>query len=200
VTEQIEVWKPVVGWEGFYSVSELGRVRSERRKVVRTDGKRYTVSERIIQPTVDRKGYERIYLRRPGESRNASVHRLVAEAFIGPLPPGMQTRHGPGGKRDNRVVNLCYGTPLENAADLERDGTKWQGGKHHNAKLTDKDVLEIRDARGRASTRDLARKYGVNKAGISRIQCREPWAHVPEATSAANSSSRWLRQEVQRND
>ena len=61
-------------------------------------------------------------LYKDGKARQRPVHSLVAEAFIGPCPPGQEVRHGPGGSLDNRLVNLSYGTRAENIADQYRDG------------------------------------------------------------------------------
>ena len=54
--------------------------------------------------------------------RNALVHALVAEAFLGPRPEGQQVRHVNTDSRDNRATNLAYGTHLDNAQDAVRHG------------------------------------------------------------------------------
>jgi hypothetical protein len=59
------------------------------------------------------------------------VHKLIALAFLGPRPRGMQVAHGPNGPLDNSVGNLAYKTPAQNKADELRDGTRYQGDRHH---------------------------------------------------------------------
>lgn len=93
----IEEWRPVVGFEGLYEVSNLGRLRGARRKG--TDG-------RISRPC----GYVRIRLYRDGVGYAVKVHRLVLEAFVGPCPSEMEGCHNNGKPDDNRVTNLRWDT------------------------------------------------------------------------------------------
>lgn len=79
----VEKWQAIPDWSGFYSVSSLGRVRSEARIVERSDGKRQPIPERILRPTVcgKRLQYERVTLARDGKTHFRYVHRLIAEVF-----------------------------------------------------------------------------------------------------------------------
>jgi hypothetical protein len=97
---------PIAGYPG-YGVDFEGRIWSSRRK---------TVSQ--LRPTPNREGYEVIHLNR----HSFLVHRLVMTTFVGPRPPGQETRHLNGDKTDNRLVNLCYGTSQENTDDERRLG------------------------------------------------------------------------------
>lgn len=173
-----EVWRPVVGWEGFYSVSNLGRVRSEKRIVTRRDKSTYLVNEKTLSLKANSRGYYYVTLRKPARILNVAVHRIVAEAFFGPLPLGMVTRHGIGGKLDNSVINLAYGTKLENAADKIRDGTHLTGERHPRSKLTEASVSDIRAARNSVSQRELAKKYDIDKATVYKIQKNKIWTHA----------------------
>jgi hypothetical protein len=116
-----EVWLPVVGYEGYYEVSDLGRVRSLRRR-----GTEETIMSTRVEP---HRGYSAIDLRRNNRRKRFFVHRLVAEAFLGPKPPGMQTRHLNDMKGDNRLLNLEYGTPSENQMDAVANGVHGQSSK-----------------------------------------------------------------------
>ena len=121
------MWLPIPGYEGSYSVSDVGRVRSEARIVATPRGPR-PIAERILKPGLGGGGYYySVNLRREGASKSHLLHRLVAMAFIGPLPEGMQTRHVDGNPMNNVPSNLAYGTPGENALDKVRHG------RHHNA-------------------------------------------------------------------
>lgn len=118
-----EEWRPVVGYEGLYEVSSLGRVRGVDRKVPRS-GHALTVRGRIMRPHPNSRGHYLIVdLTYAGQRRTRLVHRLVGEAFFGPLPHGLQTRHLNGNSFDNRLVNLRYGTRLENVQDAIAHGT-----------------------------------------------------------------------------
>jgi hypothetical protein len=130
-----------------------------------------------------RYAYVRVTLRVPGTPRNAhlDVHRLVLEAFIGPCPAGMECRHLDGDLANNRLENLCWGTPVENAADITRHGRRYRptGSLNNRARLTEADVCFIRKlwAEGQ-SFRTLARRFGVKPYTISRAARGESWTHV----------------------
>lgn len=99
-----EDWRPVVRFEGKYDVSDHGRVWSHRR-------------QRMLALTETPLGYVVVCLSQPPARLTRKVHRLVLEAFVGPCPEGMETRHLDGDRRHNQLTNLMWGTPLENGAD-----------------------------------------------------------------------------------
>jgi DNA-binding transcriptional regulator YiaG len=104
------------------------------------------------------------------------VHRLVLEAFVGPCPEGMEARHLDGDKRNNRLENLCWGTPKENASDRERHGTHPRGESSPVAKLTAADVEAIRRLKAEGvSLGELSRRYGVSHIHVRRIVRGESW-------------------------
>lgn len=165
-----EVWLPVVGWEGLYEVSDLGRVRSLPRRVTFKDGRSRSVRGGLLTPTAGGYGYSQVSLSRDDGGRSFRIHCLVAEAFIGPRPPGMQVLHGREGLRVNTVGNLRYGSPKENMADKHRDGTVNSGGRNGSAKLTAEQVLEARrlSASGQlGSQKRLAAEWGVSQPALS---------------------------------
>lgn len=118
-----EEWRAVVGYEGAYEVSNLGRVRSCTRTVRHPMKGRVVVLGRLMSPTVGKNGYWKVGLSREGKRRTMNVHVLVLTAFVGPRPPGMEACHGPSGCLDNSVENLRWDTPSENRYDSVRDGT-----------------------------------------------------------------------------
>ena len=88
--DDVEVWKPVVGWEGLYTVSSLGRVKSfcdHGRWKTGPEGRLLTINYNIDN------GYAYVRLSRNGTSTPRTVHSLVLEAFVGPCPEGMECRH-----------------------------------------------------------------------------------------------------------
>src|SRR5512139_228904 len=121
----IEEWRPVVGFPG-YEVSSHGRVRSLDRTVVRSDGIPQRVKSCVLRPTPTSEGYLRVGLRHDGTERKKGVHVLVATAFHGPCPDGLECRHLNGDPADNRPDNLLWGTPSENTLDRVRHGTHSQ--------------------------------------------------------------------------
>lgn len=129
----VEQWRPVVGFEGLYSVSDQGRVRSEPRFVARKDGRKQPIPGRIKKAPVDGKGYPRVALYGPAFPKGAhrTVHSLVMEAFIGPCPDGMEICHNDGDRLNARLSNLRYGTRSENHLDKRVHGTHNNGKKTH---------------------------------------------------------------------
>lgn len=124
----VERWRPVVGFEGLYEVSDMGRVRSLDRTVWR-DGPSYRRAHQLayrgrqVALQQQKKGYVGLVLWKDGRGRSRRVHQLVLEAFVGPCPEGMEALHGTGVRHDNCLINLRWGTPVENAADRVRHGT-----------------------------------------------------------------------------
>lgn len=118
-----EVWRPVVGYEGAYEVSNLGRVRSLDRWIERVTGARQRLRGRILSIQFDGR-YESVRLKLGGAGRTVRVHQLVTEAFIGPRPDGMEVCHDDGDPRNNRVDNLRYDTHAANSQDRIKHGTQ----------------------------------------------------------------------------
>jgi hypothetical protein len=120
-----EVWKDVVGFEGKYEVSNLGRIRSlpHETLIVRNFGTPYYLPKlgRIINPQPRRHGYLSVWLYGNGGNngrtgKQYSVHRIVAEAFC-PNPNGCEeVNHINEDKSDNRACNLEWCTQLDNVA------------------------------------------------------------------------------------
>ncbi len=109
---EVEQWRPIPGWEGLYQVSDHGRVRSLR-------------TGKILKAGMNRR--HRHVALCSGGGKSFRVHRLVMEAFVGPLPEGMEVRHLDDDPDNNRLSNLVYGTRSENMLDRVRNGT------HHHA-------------------------------------------------------------------
>lgn len=149
-----ERWVPVPS-DPAYEVSSLGRVRH---------------GDRIMKQSLHRavRGYRACSIK--GRARH--VHVLVAAAFIGPRPAGMQIRHLDGDRENNRAENLAYGTPAENARDRLSHGT-------NGRKLTEDEVRTIRQRRDAGETLSrIASSYGVTHQLISAITRGDRWAAV----------------------
>jgi hypothetical protein len=179
-----EIWRDVITHPGLYKVSNLGRVKSLRRLISVAPsrqspvGHSFWLSERILKSSPSKWGHHAVTLWHKFTSRQARVHRLVLEAFVGPCPLGKEGCHKNGKSSDNRLKNIYWGTPKQNNADKKRHGTHIEGEDIPWAKLTKKDVLKIRSLAGRVPQNAMAEMYGVRQPQISRIVNRKEWRHL----------------------
>lgn len=172
-------FKPVLGYECHYEVSNDGFVR-------RTGTDRLGRSRNTVLKTANRNGYAGVTLSVNNQTRTFSVHRLMWEAFKGPIPHGLQINHINGDKMDNRLANLELCTPQENHLHMRHILKRKQvvpkprfGSQHKLSKLTEADVIEMRDRHKKGqSGAALAREYGLNKSTACRILRGEAWTHV----------------------
>ena len=108
-THTLEVWRVIVGYEGWYEVSNLARVRSVERDVISTrNGKQYVkhLKEKILRAAPDSDGYLQVGLYKDGVKEEKKVHQLVAEAFIENLNNYTHVHHINHINTDNRIENL----------------------------------------------------------------------------------------------
>jgi len=128
-----EVWKPVVGYEGFYEVSNLGRVKRLETRVNSNVGGR-TVRERILKNIPTYQGYLKVHLCVDNKRIKKNVHRLVAEAFI-PNPNNLPCiNHRDENKTNNTVWNLEWCDVLYNNTygTMQARGLKTRYEKYYN--------------------------------------------------------------------
>jgi hypothetical protein len=170
---QNEIWRGVVG-APHYLVSSWGHVKSLPRVVERVGmkGGALTIPGKLMTPTPN-KGYPRYTLRVDGKTVYRFAHQLVAEAFIGPVPPGQEVRHKNDDRSNPRLDNLEYGTRAQNIADCKRNGGYRNGASH----LTEKLVREIH-GRGNETAASLAVKYAVSPSTIESILVGRGWKHL----------------------
>lgn len=163
-----EEWRPIAGYEGMYSVSSLGRIRSERRITNYKTGRKHWTGGFIMRQYSKPLGYMRIGFFKHGVQQFYSVHVLVLSAFSGPRPDQlMECAHLDGNPSNNSADNLRWVTSKENALHKVLHGTNTEGTKHHAAKLNEALVLEMRD-RYKHGERlaDITRSIGLSKGTV----------------------------------
>lgn len=112
---------PVFGFEGFYEVSDCGRVFSLPRKTLRKDGKSfYTTKYKELSQKITKSGYRQVHLRANGEEKSMLVHRLVMLSF-GEMPEKKEfVNHIDGNTGNNNIKNLEWCDKSENAIHAYR--------------------------------------------------------------------------------
>lgn len=180
----METWKPVVGFENLYEISNTGAVRSIVRvvEVSRPSGV-YSCrkSSKVRSVSYNRCGYLKVTLYKGTRLVTRLVHRLVCEAFNGPPPSDKHTvNHKNGVKDDNRPENLEWATRGENIAHaIKHLGQTRIGVINGYAKLTEDDVREIRRRRARGETLPvIALAIGVSEGCVASAARGRSWSHV----------------------
>lgn len=174
-----EQWKPVVGYEGMYEVSNAGRVRSIDRYIKSARGEGRCLLRGKVLRTQDNKGLLYLGLCKNGRGKTHAVHQLVLTAFVGPRPDGMEGCHGNGNGSDNRLSNLRWDTHKSNGEDMVRHGTSVKGDRNGSARLTRDDIGAIRLRCSAGENQGaIADKYGVSRSHISDIHRRKTWRNV----------------------
>lgn len=175
----MEQWKPVVGFESSYEVSDLGRIRSLDRIVRGKNGGAQRRRGIVLSPGIGR-GYPMVSLKGgAGKSKTICVHRLVMQSFVGECPEGYEVAHGDGVRTNNKLSNLRYDTRKGNHADKLTHGT-WQGGENNPAaKLNALKVRAISQLVALGwSHATLAEIFGVDQSTISLIKRGKKWGHI----------------------
>jgi len=169
-----ETWKQIPGYEGYYEVSTIGRVRTDTE--AKTKSWHFHAGKILKQHLVDR--YLRVWLCRPIK-RFKFVHSVVLETFVGPRPKGLVSRHLDGNVFNNAVENLTWGTQQENIHDKQRHGTQTRGESHGTSKVSIADVIAIRKLREDGLTlRAISCQFPISCDAIHSIVRRRTWTHI----------------------
>lgn len=184
----IESWLPIPGWGGLYSVSNLGNVRIEvKRQNIRAGQhlQQATVKDSYLQVALSRDGT-------PTTVERHLVHRLVAMAFIGPIPEGYVVNHLDGDKQNNRRSNLEICTHQQNIHHAMRElGHRRDGAHNPAAKLTEADVLRIRERAAAGEThKAIAADYKLSGVMVGDIADGKAWKNVGGPRSTTKRSKR----------
>lgn len=172
-----EAWKPVVGYEGIYEVSSLGRIRSlsSNRK-----NARQRIVPLVMLPLTAGDDYRVITLCRPGvKRRRAYIHILILEAFRGPRPDGTLAAFLDGDHAHFELGNLVWATPAMLHAIRDQNGMVLRGERHGCAKLVPDQVRQIRALVAQGEPRSsVAKSFGVSDSSVNQIVTRNTWKHL----------------------
>lgn len=160
ITYMEEEWRAVVGYEGYYMVSNLGKVK--RTKVLKPD---------IVF------GYERVTLCVNNKPKHYYLHCLVARSFISNPENKPVVNHIDNDRKNNNVSNLEWVTQMENINHCINQGRHTRGEMQGISDLKNNDIHYIRNSS--LSTKELAIKYNQSEVNINRIKRYASWKHLP---------------------
>lgn len=157
-----EIWKPVLNFPK-YEISNMGNVKRDGKQL-----RLFIVKGYLAFNAVD------------GENRRKSmrVHREVAKAFSGNYP-NMLVRHLDGNPMNCRLDNLAWGTHKDNEKDKKQHGRSLMGSSHHQAKVTEKDAIFIRQSD--LTARELAKMFNIGYREAWAIKTGRAWKHLEGA-------------------
>jgi len=167
----VEIWKDIVGYEGMYQVSNLGRVKSLNYN--------RSYKEKILKNTISNTGYFIICLIKFKLLKNFLVHRLVAKAFINNKENKPQVNHIDGCKTNNNILNLEWSTAKENTQHAFKTGLNKipkgkqhhlynkKGKQHHTSKTIYQYTKDLQFIKKWDSTMDVKRELNINDGNIS---------------------------------
>ena len=165
----MEEWRDIQGYEGYYQVSNLGRIKSIRFN-----------KEKILTIQHDKDGYCTVGLTKNNKLKLCKVHRLVCKTFFNNSKNKPQVNHINGIKNDNRAENLQWCTCKENMKHGWKTGLykSKKGSKHGNSKLTEKEVIEIRELSKIKTRKQIAKKYKISYSNVGAIINNKLWKHI----------------------
>lgn len=167
----MEIWKNIEGYEGYYQVSNLGRVKNLGRYVKSINGAKSFKRERILKPDKSKENkrgqfYLRVTLSKENKQERFQVHRLVAKHFIDKVEGKNIINHKDGNPENNNYLNLEWSNYSEN----ELHSYNELGKINQIRKLSDRDVFEIRRDYFFGNSTVLAQKYNVHKTTILNVK------------------------------
>lgn len=164
-----EEWEDIPDYEGLYQVSNFGRVKSTNHR-----------KTHILKPVPASNGYLQFCLSKKNVHKPAYVARLVAQAFIPNLDNKPQVNHIDGHPMNNHVSNLEWATQAENQQHAFKIGLQLgQSGENNpRAKLTNEQVIHIRENPNNLTQYELAKLFNVKQSIISCIQLGKSYKHV----------------------
>ena len=184
VGQLAEEWRPVPGFEQYYEVSNLGRVRSLPRMIRTCHGATKRHQGTIRTAVADKDGYPRVVLRIDGKFYTRSVHSLVARAFHGDKKNALhrEVDHLDNDRSNARADNLRWVSHAQNVARRE-----WQPNQQPETYscLSREQAQDIFDAKGQRTAKELAAKYGISPYTIYDIWRGKRWRGLRASIGAA---------------
>ena len=177
----IEIWKDIPGYEGSYQISNKWGVKSLDRVILGKDWRNWFHHWRIIKTETNIDWYKVLCICKNGWWKKIRVHRIVYCTFNNiSIDTDLLILHKDDIRDNNNLDNLFIGTNKENMEDMYR---KWRkvtvyGEDQGSSKLTNKEVLEIRENKEKLKGYQLSDLYKISQGVISSIRSRRSWKHI----------------------
>lgn len=174
----MENWKDVIDYEGFYEISDHGRVRTVERTQYSYGGRSWVKPSKINKTTFDGR-YMVITLAKLGQRKRFYVHDLVLTAFVGKRPEGMHGCHGDGNGQNNLLTNLRWDTPSANNEDKRDHKTLAMGESHGMNKYTEAQIQNVKMllCLGLNATQ-IESETGVHRITVAAVRSGRQWKHL----------------------
>jgi len=172
-----EIWKAIPGYEGLYEISTTTEIKSLPRNGT-------SKSEKILTQNlkINKSGYKKyeIGLHKNNIRKWFVIARLMALTFLDNPENKPCVNHIDGNPLNNRLDNLEWCSYSENGLHAYKTGLHkvHRGEQHSQNKLTDKEVLEIRELKGKMYHREIAEKFGISRVTITNILNNKNWIHI----------------------
>lgn len=162
-----EEWKPCVGYEGRYEVSNIGRVKS-------------LVTNQLLKPATDKLGRKQVALSLNSKVKATRIHRLVAKAFISNHENKPQVNHIDNNPSNNCVENLEWCTAKENTQHMLKQNRQNppNGERQGGHVLTEDIVRKIKKLSKDKTYYKIGKELGINYATVYDIIKNKTWKHI----------------------
>jgi hypothetical protein len=168
----LEHWKPVVGFEEYYAISNVGNVCR-----VKSYGKKVHPYQPVKQwPQWDGRLF--CVLSGGGKRKTYKIHKMMVDSFLGGTPIGLTVQHKDGVCTRNRLSNFGFLTRIENYRHGIATGLMVKGEDSPKALLTEEKVREIKLLFGKLGSSAVGRRYWVTPQAIDQIWRGKNWKHV----------------------
>lgn len=172
-----EVWKDIPKYEGLYQASNLGRIRSCARTIIRENRIKQQFKGKILSPEDNGNGYLRLILYKNKKKNSEYVHRLIASAFIENYYNCEQINHIDGNKQNNNINNLEWCTKSYNIKEAYRLGLKTapktmlgrKSYKNHLSKPVNQYDLQGNFIKRWHCINDVQRELNIFTGNITRV-------------------------------
>jgi hypothetical protein len=177
----METWKDIEKFNNEYQISNIGRIRSKFKVIVRSNGTNHTRVSKVLKPAISNDGYLKGAVCVDKKMIPYKIHRLVAENFCEGYKAGLEVNHIDGNKQNNNCENLEWVTRSENIKHAVKTGLLpvTRGSQRAQAKMTEKDVVQIHQMMAKGVKRkDICAFLNISIHMYKDVQRGKTWKHV----------------------